>query len=47
MIFGTKIRSDTSLLFVMSSFDKDCFLSRGIKCDIFKMSGKTPEIKDK
>ena len=31
----------------MSSFDKDGFLSRGMTCDVLKMSGKTPEVKDK
>ena len=31
----------------MSSFDKDGFLIRGMTCDVLKMSGKTPEIKDK
>ena len=31
----------------MSSFDKHGFLSRGMTCDVLKMSGKTPEIKDK
>ena len=31
----------------MSSFDKDGFLSRDMTCAVLKMSGKTPEIKDK
>ena len=31
----------------MSSFHKDGFLSRGMICDVLKMSAKTPEIKDK
>ena len=30
----------------MSSFGKDGFLSRGMTCDVLKMSGKTP-VKDK
>ena len=47
MIFDAKFRFDTVLYFFMSSFDKDGFLSRGMTCDVLKMSGKTPEIKDK
>ena len=31
----------------MSSFAKNGFLSRGMTCDVLKMPGKTPEIKDK
>ena len=31
----------------MLSFDKDGFLRGGMPCDVLKMSGKTPEIKDK
>ena len=31
----------------MSSFDKEGFLSRGMPCDVLKMAGKTPKIKDK
>ena len=31
----------------MSLFDKDDVLSRGMACDVLKMSEKTPEIKDK
>ena len=30
----------------MSSFVKDGFLSGDMTCDVLKMSGKTPEIKD-
>ena len=47
MTFDTKFRFDTGLLFFMSSFNKDGFSSRGMTCDVLKMSGKTPEIKDK
>ena len=31
----------------MSSFGKDGFLSGGMTCDVLKMCGKIPEIKDK
>ena len=38
---------DTTFRFYKSSFGKDGFLSRGMTCDVLKMSGKTLEIKDK
>ena len=31
----------------MPSFGIDSFLSRGMTCDVLKMSGKNPEIKDR
>ena len=48
MIFDTKFKFDTGLYnFSCPLFGKDGFLSRGMTCDVLKMSRKTPEIKDK